>query len=195
MKDIIEEYNELNEYDHDSIIEFIDKNFDLIINFKSDTALENEDYSILIRNYFDSLFETGQYSKIIDQIESARSFFNQFDTKSNILKRNYIDIEFTYVLALDQKFESPQLCITKLHELKSLDPTNENIDHTLSNIKTQLKINKFKIMQAAGITLAISFMIIGHFSNEIIISYIELAGFSIFLFGFVMINLFLKRST
>lgn len=136
---LFEEYDQIDINDDYRIIDFVEKHFDYLTHYKSDNITVLENIATMLYEYTESLGLRHQYKQIINRKEAITDFISRLKGKSSFFDTHFFNIEFNYVLALQDRKDYHR-AIQTLKTLVTLYPKDEDVVH-------ELRVTRFAVRQ------------------------------------------------
>ena len=181
LKEILDKYDNLESYDNETIVDFINQYYYELVNNKTENISEIEDISLLLRDLFSSLSLMGRFTELIEKRNDVKNFMEQLNGKSKLFNDYYLEVEYLYSEALTINRTNYKEAISTLKKLNRIDPENENFINNLKWARLNLRRRFYHGILILGISLALGSLILHIFYKTSILFYLKELGFGIFL--------------
>ncbi len=156
---LFEEYNKIDNEDNAALINFVEKHFDFLINFKTDDVEVVEDIATIFNDYFEALGICNHWSQINLKRKPIIDFLQQLKGKSSKFERHLYDIEYIFAATQVNSGKNLKPAIKSLRKLNGQFPKDEDIIGELRKAKfifrqkIYLKIFIFELILIFGTIL------------------------------------------
>jgi tetratricopeptide (TPR) repeat protein len=189
INELFTNYDNIENNDLESTVDFVNKYFSFLINFKSDNLAQIEKIAFIFQEYFNCLSELGRYSMIINKRPDIISFIEKLDPQSRCFKYCYVEIEYLYADALTSSGVEYEKAISSLSNIQKMDPENENISFDLKYAKLNLRRRSYSRFIIAGLTIALIGIALRFTGDNRLFYIIDTTGFVIFVLAYLVQHL------
>lgn len=162
IKEIIDKYDEIDIYDNKTTVDFINRYYDLLVNYKTEDISEIEDVSLLLRDLFSTLSIMGRFTELIEKRKDVKNFIGQLRGKSKLFYDYYLEVEYLYSEALTINRTEYKEAISVLEGLHNIDPQNENFIDNLKHARLYLRRKIYVKISMLGVLVVVAGLVMGY---------------------------------
>ena len=155
IDNLFERFNEINDEDNVALIDFVEKHFDFLINFKTDDIEIVEDIASIFNDYYGTLGICNHWTQIELKRKPILDFVQQLKGKSLKYEKHLYDIEYVFATTQTDSGKNIKSAIKSLEKLNEQFPKDEDIILELRKAKFVLRQKTYQRIFILGLILVI----------------------------------------
>ncbi len=185
LKEVLEQFDKIDEDEDVEIINFMEKHYDILINYNSEDIEIINEIADTLAIYFFALGECNYWTDIINKRKEIITFVEKLKGKREVYKEIYSDIEIVYCDALVEQGRNYRTAFNSLKELNKLSPRDESIILKMRRVNYLARFKQYKIIGILIMIIGLGSMTLRLFVNTFQLKLVS----DFFWFGFVGIFL------
>jgi len=127
IDELFEEFNKIDDSDNIALIDFVEKHFDFLINFKTDDINIIEDIASIFNDYYGTLGICNRWTQIELRRKPIIDFIKQLEGKSTKFGQHIYDIEYVFATTQTDSGKNLKAAIQSLKTINEMFPKDEDI--------------------------------------------------------------------
>ena len=162
--------------------DFVERHFDLLINFKTDDIEIIEDIASIFNDYYGSLGICNRWTQIALKRKPIIDFIKQLEGKSTKFGQHLYDIEYVFAATQTDSGKNLKAAIQSLKTINEMFPKDEDIILELRKTKFVYRQKRYQVLFILGLVVVFGTFILRLIYDSKEIELISLAVWAFFIF-------------